>query len=120
VKFIKDHLLYLTFYRGTEIWRIENFQPVPLPKSDHGKFYMGDSYIVLQVLTFSISLSLSLSHTHTHTHTLFIFYCLFPVFALICPRMNDELFVGVEHVEVSGLIFPLSIYLLVSKLKCLH
>ncbi|KAJ6741799.1 VILLIN [Salix viminalis] len=33
---------------GTEIWRIENFQPVPLPKSDHGKFYMGDSYIVLQ------------------------------------------------------------------------
>ncbi|KAJ8619682.1 hypothetical protein MRB53_028211 [Persea americana] len=33
---------------GTEIWRIENFQPVPLPKSEHGKFYMGDSYIVLQ------------------------------------------------------------------------
>ncbi|XP_068494097.1 villin-3-like isoform X2 [Phaseolus vulgaris] len=33
---------------GTEIWRIENFQPVPLPKSDHGKFYMGDSYIILQ------------------------------------------------------------------------
>ncbi|XP_022966159.1 villin-3-like isoform X2 [Cucurbita maxima] len=33
---------------GTEIWRIENFQPVPLPKSDIGKFYMGDSYIVLQ------------------------------------------------------------------------
>ncbi|KAI3984152.1 hypothetical protein MKX01_011106 [Papaver californicum] len=33
---------------GTEIWRIENFEPVPLPKSEHGKFYMGDSYIVLQ------------------------------------------------------------------------
>ncbi|KAK4767193.1 hypothetical protein SAY86_014943 [Trapa natans] len=33
---------------GTEIWRIENFQPVSLPKSEHGKFYMGDSYIVLQ------------------------------------------------------------------------
>lgn len=33
---------------GTEIWRIENFQPVPLPKSEYGKFYMGDCYIVLQ------------------------------------------------------------------------
>lgn len=33
---------------GMEIWRIENFQPVPLPKSEHGKFYSGDSYIVLQ------------------------------------------------------------------------
>ncbi|XP_062002251.1 villin-3 isoform X2 [Rosa rugosa] len=33
---------------GTEIWRIEDFQPVPLPKSEYGKFYMGDSYIVLQ------------------------------------------------------------------------
>ncbi|XP_029126782.1 villin-3 isoform X2 [Cajanus cajan] len=33
---------------GTEIWRIENFQPVPLPRSEYGKFYMGDSYIILQ------------------------------------------------------------------------
>ncbi|XP_078436450.1 villin-2-like isoform X2 [Wolffia australiana] len=33
---------------GTEVWRIENFQPVPLPKSDYGKFYSGDSYIILQ------------------------------------------------------------------------
>ncbi|KAI5387521.1 Villin-3 [Lathyrus oleraceus] len=33
---------------GTEMWRIENFQSVPLPKSEYGKFYMGDSYIVLQ------------------------------------------------------------------------
>jgi hypothetical protein len=35
---------------GTEIWRIEDFKPVALPKSDYGKFYCGDSYIVLQVL----------------------------------------------------------------------
>ncbi|CDP10697.1 unnamed protein product [Coffea canephora] len=34
---------------GIEIWRIENFQPVPLRKSDHRKFYSDDSYIVLQV-----------------------------------------------------------------------
>ncbi|CAN1173348.1 VLN2 [Linum perenne] len=33
---------------GTEIWRIENFQPTAVPKAEHGKFYMGDSYIVLQ------------------------------------------------------------------------
>ncbi|KAK2653157.1 hypothetical protein Ddye_013013 [Dipteronia dyeriana] len=33
---------------GTEIWRIEDFLPVPLPKSEYGKFYMGDSYIILQ------------------------------------------------------------------------
>ncbi|XP_047941844.1 villin-3-like [Salvia hispanica] len=33
---------------GTEIWRIENFQPVPLPKSDYGKFCCGDSYIILE------------------------------------------------------------------------
>ena len=33
---------------GTEIWRIENFLPVPLPKSDYGKFYMGDCYVILQ------------------------------------------------------------------------
>ncbi|KAK8633179.1 hypothetical protein V6N13_014027 [Hibiscus sabdariffa] len=41
----------LTSSSGTEIWRIENCQPVPLPKSDYGKFYMGDSYIVLQTKT---------------------------------------------------------------------
>ncbi|KAK9069227.1 hypothetical protein SSX86_013343 [Deinandra increscens subsp. villosa] len=34
--------------RGVEIWRIENFKPVPLPKSDYGRFYSGDSYVVLQ------------------------------------------------------------------------
>lgn len=33
---------------GTEIWRMEDFKPVPLPKSDFGTFYSGDSYIVLR------------------------------------------------------------------------
>lgn len=32
---------------GTEIWRIENFKPVPYPKNDYGKFFTGDSYIIL-------------------------------------------------------------------------
>ncbi|XP_076943018.1 villin-2-like [Bidens hawaiensis] len=35
---------------GIEIWRLENLQPVPLPTSDYGRFYYGDSYIVLKVL----------------------------------------------------------------------
>ncbi|KAK4792114.1 hypothetical protein SAY86_022549 [Trapa natans] len=32
---------------GIEIWRIENFCPVPVPKSSHGKFFTGDSYVFL-------------------------------------------------------------------------
>lgn len=36
-------------HRGMDIWRIETFKPVPLPKTAYGKFYMGDSYIVLRV-----------------------------------------------------------------------
>uniref|UniRef100_A0A2M4BRN4 Putative actin regulatory gelsolin/villin family n=1 Tax=Anopheles marajoara TaxID=58244 RepID=A0A2M4BRN4_9DIPT len=32
---------------GVEVWRVENFQPVAVPKADYGKFYTGDSYIVL-------------------------------------------------------------------------
>nr|XP_018912444.1 PREDICTED: gelsolin-like isoform X1 [Bemisia tabaci]XP_018912445.1 PREDICTED: gelsolin-like isoform X1 [Bemisia tabaci] len=32
---------------GLRIWRIENFEPVPYPPKDYGKFYSGDSYIVL-------------------------------------------------------------------------
>lgn len=32
----------------------QNFEPVPYPKSDYGKFYTGDSYIVLNVSTFEL------------------------------------------------------------------
>ncbi|WOK95014.1 villin-4 isoform X1 [Canna indica] len=33
---------------GLEIWRIENFCPVPVPSSSHGKFFTGDSYVILK------------------------------------------------------------------------
>ncbi|KAI8431817.1 hypothetical protein MSG28_016228 [Choristoneura fumiferana] len=33
---------------GLELWRIEDFNPVAVPQSDVGKFYKGDSYIVLK------------------------------------------------------------------------
>ncbi|KAL6843230.1 hypothetical protein ACP4OV_026943 [Aristida adscensionis] len=33
---------------GLEIWRIENFKPVPVPASSYGKFFTGDSYIILK------------------------------------------------------------------------
>lgn len=33
---------------GLEIWRIENFHPARIPNASHGKFYTGDSYIVLK------------------------------------------------------------------------
>lgn len=33
---------------GMEIWRIENFLPVPVPISSYGKFFMGDSYVILK------------------------------------------------------------------------
>ncbi|KAG8066137.1 hypothetical protein GUJ93_ZPchr0004g39355 [Zizania palustris] len=33
---------------GLEVWRIENFKPVPVATSLYGKFYMGDSYIILK------------------------------------------------------------------------
>jgi gelsolin len=35
--------------KGLEIWRIVNFEPVAVAKNDYGKFFTGDSYIVLNV-----------------------------------------------------------------------
>lgn len=32
---------------GLQIWRIQSFEPVPVPTGDYGKFHEGDSYIVL-------------------------------------------------------------------------
>ncbi|KAI4381125.1 hypothetical protein MLD38_007233 [Melastoma candidum] len=33
---------------GVEIWRIEDFRPVLVPQSSHGKFFTGDSYVILK------------------------------------------------------------------------
>ncbi|KAM0907644.1 hypothetical protein ACQ4PT_015983 [Festuca glaucescens] len=33
---------------GLEIWRIEKLQAVPIPRESHGKFFTGDSYIILK------------------------------------------------------------------------
>ncbi|KAJ1433461.1 Villin/Gelsolin [Sesbania bispinosa] len=41
-------LFSLTIYSGLEIWRIENFNPVPIPQSSYGKFFTGDSYVILK------------------------------------------------------------------------
>lgn len=35
---------------GLEIWRIEKLKVCPIPKTDYGKFYSGDSYIVLDTI----------------------------------------------------------------------
>lgn len=67
VRFLHDFIICLDHHSsvgslyqnsGLDVWRIENFQPVPVPKSDVGKFYTGDSYIILKVL---ICLSFKLS-----------------------------------------------------------
>ncbi|KAK1414071.1 hypothetical protein QVD17_29810 [Tagetes erecta] len=38
----------LTKPRGIEVWRIENSKPVAIPESSHGKFFTGDSYMILK------------------------------------------------------------------------
>ena len=35
---------------GLQIWRVENFELKSVPKTHHGKFYNGDSYIVLNTV----------------------------------------------------------------------
>lgn len=38
----------LNLFRGVEVWRIEKFKVVPWPKERFGRFYSGDSYIILR------------------------------------------------------------------------
>ena len=44
---------------GLEIWRIENFSPVPLAKENYGQFFSGDSYVVLHTFQARSTSSLS-------------------------------------------------------------
>ena len=45
--------------KGLDIWRIVNFEPVAVAKNDYGKFFNGDSYIVLNVITLHAAISFS-------------------------------------------------------------
>ncbi|KPJ14047.1 Gelsolin, cytoplasmic [Papilio machaon] len=42
---------------GIEVWTIEQFEPVPIEKKMYGKFFNGDSYIVLKVPAEATSLT---------------------------------------------------------------
>jgi hypothetical protein len=53
-KFLQCYPLSLTTHSGLEIWRIEKLQAVPVCKESYGKFFTGDSYIILKVLKFSL------------------------------------------------------------------
>ncbi|XP_072910245.1 scinderin [Hemitrygon akajei] len=35
---------------GTQVWRVENLELVPVPKSLHGSFYVGDAYLVMHTI----------------------------------------------------------------------
>lgn len=39
----------LTIHRGIEVWRIENSSPVAVPESSYGKFFTGETYMILKV-----------------------------------------------------------------------
>ncbi|XP_075989763.1 gelsolin-like isoform X2 [Anticarsia gemmatalis] len=85
---------------GIEIWRIEDFEPVPVPTSHHGKFYSGDSYIVLSTtgddnhLAWDIHFWLGSKTSQDEAGSA----------AVLTVNMDDEQFHGhaVQHREVQG------------------
>lgn len=48
---------------GLTVWQIENFVPLQVDETFHGKFYEADCYIILKVTKL---LSLSLNHSALH------------------------------------------------------
>jgi len=47
-KLATDFFKTVGLVEGLQIWRIEKFQPVEVPKANYGQFYENDSYIVLK------------------------------------------------------------------------
>nr|A0A6B9KZ40.1 RecName: Full=Actin depolymerising venom protein gelsolin 1; Flags: Precursor [Platymeris rhadamanthus]QHB21506.1 venom gelsolin 1 [Platymeris rhadamanthus] len=87
---------------GIEIWRIETFVPVPVPKSEYGKFHEGDSYIVLStkedkskkgIFTWDIYYWLGKSTTQDESGTA----------AVLTVELDDALGkTPVQHREIQG------------------
>ncbi|XP_004922200.1 gelsolin [Bombyx mori] len=83
---------------GLEIWRIENFEPVAVPKTQFGLFYSGDSYIVLNTtgdkdrLTWDIHFWLGSRTSQDEAGAA----------AILTVNLDDEQFQGsaVQHREV--------------------
>ncbi|XP_045783560.1 gelsolin-like isoform X1 [Maniola jurtina] len=84
---------------GLEIWRVEDFEPVPVPKNQYGNFYSGDSYIVLKTsgtstLSWDIHFWLGSKTSQDESGAA----------AILSVNLDDEQFHGnaVQHRETQG------------------
>uniref|UniRef100_A0A7N5JJE9 Gelsolin n=1 Tax=Ailuropoda melanoleuca TaxID=9646 RepID=A0A7N5JJE9_AILME len=50
--FMVEHAEFLKAGKepGLQIWRIENFDLVPVPRNLYGDFFMGDAYVILNTI----------------------------------------------------------------------
>ncbi|CAK1553243.1 unnamed protein product [Leptosia nina] len=84
---------------GLEIWRVEDFEPVPVPKHQYGNFYSGDSYIVLKstgtsTLSWDVHFWLGSKTSQDEAGAA----------AILTVNLDDEQFQGqaVQHRETQG------------------
>ncbi|XP_052746024.1 gelsolin isoform X2 [Bicyclus anynana] len=84
---------------GIEIWRVEDFEPVAVPRNQYGNFYSGDSYIVLKTtgtktLTWDIHFWLGTKTSQDESGAA----------AILSVNLDDEQFHGtaVQHRETQG------------------